>query len=162
MSPSQLQVFDALGRDERRASHQRRPRRRRSRAPAGAGGPPHPRDGDGDPPAAARVAAKAALRPQHDRRRSHRLGPRSYQRKTDPSGLLGAEFTLSDLQRVHEAVLGTELVKDTFRRTFSEYLPPPAPNGPAVVSRHMTRNERHAHRARQKQRRTATRRSRAD
>jgi 8-oxo-dGTP diphosphatase len=30
--------------------------------------------------------------------------------------LLPAEFTLFDLQRVHEAVLGTELNKDSFRR----------------------------------------------
>lgn len=93
---------------------------------------------------------------------------RSYQRKADPYRLLGTEFTLSDLQRVHQAVLGTELVKDTFRRTFSEYLIPTGAERtgsvgrPAAVYRHMTRDERHAHRARQEQRRTATQRSRAD
>lgn len=40
----------------------------------------------------------------------HRLDP-------DPRGLLGPEFTLLELQRLHEAVAGTELQKDTFRRT---------------------------------------------
>lgn len=40
----------------------------------------------------------------------HRLHP-------DPRGLLGPEFTLLELQRLHEAVAGTELQKDTFRRT---------------------------------------------
>ncbi|GEL23882.1 NUDIX hydrolase [Pseudonocardia sulfidoxydans NBRC 16205] len=39
----------------------------------------------------------------------HRLDP-------DPRGLLGAEFTLLELQRLHEAVAGTEFQKDTFRR----------------------------------------------
>lgn len=92
----------------------------------------------------------------------------AYQRRADPSRLLGAEFTLSDLQRVHEAVLGTELVKDTFRRTFSDFLTPTgsertgAVGRPAAVYRHMTRDERHAHRARKVQCSPATRRSRAD
>ena len=39
-----------------------------------------------------------------------------YGRGPDPFGLAGASFTLSDLQRVHEAVAGVRLVKDTFRR----------------------------------------------
>jgi 8-oxo-dGTP diphosphatase len=34
----------------------------------------------------------------------------------DPRGLVGQEFTLLELQRVHEAVLGERLQKDTFRR----------------------------------------------
>lgn len=65
-------------------------------------------------------------------------------------------------------MLGTELVKDTFRRTFSEYLTPTGAERtgtvgrPAAVYRHMTRDERHAHRAPQEQRRTTTRRSRSD
>lgn len=40
----------------------------------------------------------------------HRVDP-------DPRGLLGPEFTLLELQRLHEAVAGAELLKDTFRRS---------------------------------------------
>jgi len=40
----------------------------------------------------------------------------AYQRHPDPFALLGEEFTLSDLQKLHEAVAGHPLVKDTFRR----------------------------------------------
>jgi ADP-ribose pyrophosphatase YjhB (NUDIX family) len=39
-----------------------------------------------------------------------------YRERPDPRGFLGREFTLLDLQRVHEAVLGSPLQKDTFRR----------------------------------------------
>lgn len=39
-----------------------------------------------------------------------------YDRSPDPRGLAGDEFTLLDLQRVHEAVGGRALQKDTFRR----------------------------------------------
>lgn len=39
-----------------------------------------------------------------------------YRREPDPAGLLGPEFTLAELQASHEAVLGTDLPKDTFRR----------------------------------------------
>jgi len=40
-----------------------------------------------------------------------------YRDRPDPRGLLpAAEFTLLDLQRLHEAVLGADLQKDTFRR----------------------------------------------
>jgi len=90
----------------------------------------------------------------------------AYQRRADPSRLLGSEFTLSDLQRVHEAVLGHDLVKDTFRRTFSELLVPTGSERtgnvgrPAAVYRHMTRDERHAHHSRQEQRRATARRER--
>ncbi|WP_222131358.1 hypothetical protein [Pseudonocardia sp. C8] len=40
----------------------------------------------------------------------------AYRRLPDPAGLAGAEFTLLELQQVHEAVLGEPLQKDTFRR----------------------------------------------
>ncbi|MGD9988666.1 NUDIX hydrolase [Pseudonocardia sp.] len=42
---------------------------------------------------------------------------RELHRRPDPRGLLGEEFTLLELQRLHEAVAGGELQKDTFRRT---------------------------------------------
>lgn len=45
-----------------------------------------------------------------------------YARRPDPLELLGEAFTLRDLQRLHEAVLGEELVKDTFRRGMTEHL----------------------------------------
>ena len=39
-----------------------------------------------------------------------------HRRSPDPAGLLGAEFTLAELQGLHEAVAGGPLPKDTFRR----------------------------------------------
>ena len=39
-----------------------------------------------------------------------------YRAKPDPSHLIADEFTLFDLQRVHEAVAGRALAKDAFRR----------------------------------------------
>jgi 8-oxo-dGTP diphosphatase len=39
-----------------------------------------------------------------------------YLASPDPGGLLGEEFTMRDLRRVHEAVLGAKLEPDTFRR----------------------------------------------
>jgi 8-oxo-dGTP diphosphatase len=39
-----------------------------------------------------------------------------YRERPDPRRLLGEPFTLLELQRVHEAVLGERLQKDTFRR----------------------------------------------
>ena len=39
-----------------------------------------------------------------------------YQETPDPRGLLEEPFTLLDLQRLHEAVVGHELPKDSFRR----------------------------------------------
>ena len=71
-----------------------------------------------------------------------------YQRRPDPSHLLGPEFTLSDLQRLHEAVLGVPLVKDTFRRTVTPYLVPTGSERtgtvgrPAALYRHLRRDER--------------------
>ena len=40
----------------------------------------------------------------------------AYAAGPDPRGLLGEAFTLSELRRLHEAVLGVELQRDTFRR----------------------------------------------
>src|SRR5919197_1205616 len=39
-----------------------------------------------------------------------------YRAAPDPRRLIGPEFTLLDLQRVHEAVEGRPLLKDAFRR----------------------------------------------
>lgn len=39
-----------------------------------------------------------------------------YRGSPDPEGLLGAEFTLLELLRLHEAIAGDRLGKDTFRR----------------------------------------------
>lgn len=48
-------------------------------------------------------------------RREHETGP-------DPFGLLPESFTLLDLRRLHEAVAGEMLVKDTFRRRMQHQL----------------------------------------
>lgn len=47
-----------------------------------------------------------------------------YRRQPDPAGLLPEPFTLFELQRVHEAVLGHTVVKDTFRRHMEPMLQP--------------------------------------
>ncbi|HXV94892.1 MAG TPA: NUDIX domain-containing protein [Pseudonocardia sp.] len=45
-----------------------------------------------------------------------------YRERPDPRRLVGEEFTLLELQRVHEAVLGVPLQKDTFRRRMIDRL----------------------------------------
>ncbi|CAH0123304.1 hypothetical protein SRABI121_00483 [Microbacterium sp. Bi121] len=40
-----------------------------------------------------------------------------YREQPDPAGLLGEPFTISRLRALHEAVLGLELLPDTFRRS---------------------------------------------
>jgi ADP-ribose pyrophosphatase YjhB (NUDIX family) len=45
-----------------------------------------------------------------------------YERRPDPSRLLHEPFTLRELRRLHEAVLGRELFKDTFRRRMEPQL----------------------------------------
>lgn len=45
-----------------------------------------------------------------------------HRERPDPQRLLGARFTLLALQRLHEAVLGERLQKDTFRRRMAERL----------------------------------------
>lgn len=39
-----------------------------------------------------------------------------YEERPDPAGLLGEEFTMAELREVHEAVSGSRLQPDTFRR----------------------------------------------
>jgi ADP-ribose pyrophosphatase YjhB (NUDIX family) len=45
-----------------------------------------------------------------------------YLERPDPDRLIEEPFTLLQLQRLHEAVGGTELVKDTFRRNMQDWL----------------------------------------
>ena len=45
-----------------------------------------------------------------------------YRARPDPAGLVGDSFTLLELRRVHEAVLGEDLQKDTSRRQVLPYL----------------------------------------
>ena len=45
-----------------------------------------------------------------------------YETSPDPDGLLDGPFTLSELRRLHEAVLGERLRKDTFNRRMREQL----------------------------------------
>ncbi len=45
-----------------------------------------------------------------------------YETSPDPDGLLDGPFTLSELRRLHEAVLGERLRKDTFNRRMSDQL----------------------------------------
>ena len=46
----------------------------------------------------------------------------AYREHPDPDRLLAEPFTLLQLQRLHEAVAGTDLVKDTFRRNMQSAL----------------------------------------
>jgi ADP-ribose pyrophosphatase YjhB (NUDIX family) len=45
-----------------------------------------------------------------------------YERRPDPDGLLTSPFTLSELRRVHEAVIGEQLRRDTFNRRMAPHL----------------------------------------
>lgn len=45
-----------------------------------------------------------------------------YERRPDPDGLLTGPFTLTELRRVHEGVLGDPLRRDTFNRRMTPHL----------------------------------------
>lgn len=45
-----------------------------------------------------------------------------YRSRPDPMRFLPTEFFMRDLQKLHEAVFGVELQKDTFRRSMLPYL----------------------------------------
>jgi len=47
---------------------------------------------------------------------------RRYSDRPDPERLLGLRFTIRELQDVHEAIVGTNLQKDTFRRAMEPHL----------------------------------------
>lgn len=55
-----------------------------------------------------------------------------YRGAPDPAGLAGQSFTLLELRRVHEAVLGEPLQKDTFRRQMISALTELEGDGPRV------------------------------
>lgn len=47
---------------------------------------------------------------------------RRYRDRPDPAGLAGERFTLHELRRLHEAIAGGALQKDTFRRTMLPFV----------------------------------------
>ncbi|MFD4421384.1 hypothetical protein ACFWN7_07755 [Agromyces sp. NPDC058484] len=49
---------------------------------------------------------------------------REYRRRPDPFELLDQPFTMRDLQRLHEAVAGERLMRDTLRRRMEPLLEP--------------------------------------
>lgn len=55
-------------------------------------------------------------------REAKRVLRRRYAREPDPFHLLGGSVTMSELRQVHEAIAGTPLQRDTFRRTMEPYL----------------------------------------
>ena len=52
----------------------------------------------------------------------------------DPDGFLPEPFTLHQLRKIHEAVVGAELHKDNFNRRMKPFLEPLTCNGEAVLS----------------------------
>lgn len=62
--------------------------------------------------------AVAGLRERYEIRR------RFVDARPDPDGFLDAEFTMLQLRRVHEAVVGDELHKDNFTRRMSPFVEP--------------------------------------
>lgn len=52
----------------------------------------------------------------------------------DPDGFLAGPFTLHQLRKVHEAVVGAELHKDNFNRRMKPFLEPLTRNGEAVLA----------------------------
>jgi 8-oxo-dGTP diphosphatase len=68
-----------------------------------------------------------------------------YREHPDPRGLLREPFSLRDLQWMHEAVAGTELPRDTFRRAMEPQLLPTGETGLGSVgkpARLFTRKDR--------------------
>lgn len=118
-SPRQLRAFDALGRDERgrvvTIAHVDLVPVQRLGAVALA-----PIDGE----RAVLVGRQQRLPFDHDDilAEAVRWARQAYSERPDPSGLLGKEFTLYQLRKLHEAVLGERgtLARDTFRRRMQE------------------------------------------
>jgi ADP-ribose pyrophosphatase YjhB (NUDIX family) len=55
---------------------------------------------------------------------ARRVLRRRYAREPDPFHLLGGSFTMTELRQVHEAIAGTMLQRDTFRRAMEPRLGP--------------------------------------
>lgn len=79
---------------------------------------------DGTPPRAVLPGGHTRLAFDHDGivERAVEWVRTLYGRAPDPRGLIGDEFTLLELQRLHEAVGGHALQKDTFRRRVRDAL----------------------------------------
>ena len=112
--PEQLHVFDALDRDSRG----------RVMTVAHVDLVPAELARDGHRRALAPVAELPQLAFDHDEivDKAVEWVRAEYRERPDPRRLLGEEFTLLELQRVHEAVLGERLQKDTFRRRMTDEL----------------------------------------
>jgi len=91
-----------------RRAFRRHPLRRAGRSGGDKSGPRAA--GPGLPPRA------TALRPRRDRKGRGEGSATRYADRPDPQRLLGPRFTIRDLHDIHEAVAGTALQKDTFRR----------------------------------------------
>lgn len=106
LEPAQLHVFDALGRDDRgwvlSVAHVA----------------VVPEVALGSLPRLTPVDRAVGLRYDHDRmvRLAVDWLRARYRTLPDPDGLLRDQFTLRDLQILHEAVLGERVMKDAFRR----------------------------------------------
>ncbi|HJE50376.1 MAG TPA: NUDIX domain-containing protein [Tessaracoccus flavescens] len=83
------------------------------------------------------VRAVQGLAFDHDRIVELAVGQlrREYAHVPDPRLLLGEEFTLLELQRLHEAVAGEALPKDTFRRSMQAQLTDLGRTQPGVVGK---------------------------
>ena len=112
LDPVQLHVFDALGRDDRgwvlSVAHVA----------------VVPTDALGTLPRLTPVEQAVGLRYDHDEIVRLAVGwlRARYRALPDPDGLLPAEFTLRDLQLLHEAVFGERVMKDAFRRGMVDHL----------------------------------------
>lgn len=73
---------------------------------------------EGEPPAAVVAGRPGGLLFDHDAivAEAVRWARAAYADRPDPMHVLGEEFTLYQLQMLHEAVLGRRLTKDTWRR----------------------------------------------
>lgn len=120
--PRQLEVFDAFGRDDRG----------RVLSVAHVDLVPEHRLTPGDQALVVPVDARTrnpvipdgqrTLPYDHDRIVRHAVvwARSRYEDRADPDRLLGDTFTLYELRRLHEAVLGRELQKDNFRRAMRD------------------------------------------
>ncbi|TFD52743.1 NUDIX domain-containing protein [Cryobacterium frigoriphilum] len=98
------------------------------------------------------LAGSTVLTPWHDAHDAHDLVcdhaqilrmavetlRQSYRTHADPDRLLGTEFTLYELLRLHETIAGERLGKDTFRRHMRDQLVETDSHRPGVVGKPAT------------------------
>ena len=91
----------------------------------------------GDPVRTALPRGRRALAFDHDQvvREAVQWARAAYADRPDPSHLLDEQFTLAELHRVHEAVQGTDLQVDTFRRRMKERLEPTGAETSGAIGR---------------------------